>query len=263
ERVVGLYARESNDYDLYTVLDFYESYRAWVRGKVATFLVADPGTSPEDRRRARRDARSYFKLALATERRFLIPPLVVAVGGLIASGKTTIADHLSRELGAPVVHTDRTRKHMLGVAATTHVGDGSWTGAYDPAFTERVYDEVFRRASVVLQSGRPVIVDASFRSRAMRERARELARRAGVPLRFVECRVDRETAMARLEEREHRTDVVSDGNRAIYDDFAARWEPMDELAPGEHIVLDTRQPVEACMQQLVDRIPTWPAGLAG
>ncbi len=263
ERVVALYAREADDYDLYTVLDFYESYRAFVRGKIATFVAADPATPADALRRAQDDARSYFKLALATERRVLLPPMVVAVGGLIAAGKSTIADALSAELGAPVVDSDRTRKHMLGVEATTHVGDASWKGAYDPRFTERVYDEVFRRAAVVLASGRPVIVDASFRSRSMRARARALAAAAGVPLRVVECRADRPTAMARLEERERRDDAVSDGTRAVYDDFAARWEPIVELGPGEHVLLDTRLPLSTCLDSLHRHVPTWPVGLAG
>src|SRR5262249_44638664 len=41
---VGRFALESDDYDLYGVLDFYLSYRAWVRAKVAAFLAADPST---------------------------------------------------------------------------------------------------------------------------------------------------------------------------------------------------------------------------
>ncbi len=36
ERFLASYARASGDYDLYALVDFYESYRAYVRGKVST-----------------------------------------------------------------------------------------------------------------------------------------------------------------------------------------------------------------------------------
>ena len=42
ERFLADFARESDDHDLYGVIDFYASYRAWVRGKVAALLAADP-----------------------------------------------------------------------------------------------------------------------------------------------------------------------------------------------------------------------------
>jgi len=42
-------------------------------------------------------------------------PTLVAVGGIIASGKSTVAQWVASEMGAPVVDADRTRKHMLGV----------------------------------------------------------------------------------------------------------------------------------------------------
>src|SRR5262249_59055376 len=45
------FAMETADYDFYAVVDFYLSYRAWVRGKVASFLADDPSTDPEKARR--------------------------------------------------------------------------------------------------------------------------------------------------------------------------------------------------------------------
>src|SRR5262249_31789082 len=159
-----------NDFDLYAVVDFYESYRAYVRAKIASILADDANADVEARGRAEREARKHYLLALSAERRSLLVPAVIAVGGVIACGKSTVA-----EASAPIVDADRTRKSMLGVAATRKLHDPAWSGAYDPAFTEEVYAEVLRRAAVVLDSGRPVVIDASFRSVEMRRRARELA----------------------------------------------------------------------------------------
>ena len=257
ERLVAAYARASNDYDLYSVLDFYQSYRAFVRAKVASLLAEDPGVDERTGRRASEQARRHYLLALASERRSVLPPMLIAVGGVIASGKSTVADRLAAQMGAPVVDADRTRKSMLGVAATQRVDSDAWTGAYDPAFTETVYEEVLRRAAVVLRSGRPVVVDASFRSRSFRARARAVAARAGVPFRFVECRVEPAVAKERLRERA-KTASVSDGRLEIFDDFVAKWEPVLELPAGEHVLLDTQRPVEQSMQTLRELVPTWP-----
>ena len=252
ERLLARYARASNDFDLYSVVDFYEGYRAYVRGKVAT--MSGPGR--ED------DARHHFRLALATERPSFMPPMVVAVGGIIASGKSTVASSIGDALSAPVVDADRTRKSMLGVHATKRIEEGAWRGAYDPHFTEDVYAEVLRRADVVLASGRPVVLDASFRSPAMRRAARVLAVRHDVPFRLVECHAPVEVCRARLEERARGTSV-SDGRLAIFDDFCARFEAMTELRADEHLVLDTTRPLDETMRRVRDRIATWPLGLTG
>jgi aminoglycoside phosphotransferase family enzyme len=53
---LGRFALESDHYDLYDVVDFYLSYRAWVRGKVAAFLAADPSTPPDKARRKAEEA---------------------------------------------------------------------------------------------------------------------------------------------------------------------------------------------------------------
>ena len=249
EGFLAAYAREADDYDLYPLVDFYESYRAYVRGKVAMLTAADPGISLETRRRAEAEARRYFLLALASERRPLRPPRVVAVGGLIASGKSTMADALGWELGTPVVDADRTRKSLLGVEPEERVLEPAWQGAYDPEMTARTYTELFRRADVVLGTGRSVILDASFRSREHRERARQLAAWRGAPFHFVECRADWELCRERLRKRE-RAGGVSDGRLAIFDEFAARWQPAGELSLEEHVVLDTSRPLEESMAVL-------------
>lgn len=248
ERLLARYARESDDFDLYAVVDFYESYRAYVRAKIAMMIGADA------------EARRYLLLALSAGRRSLLSPMLVCVGGIVASGKSTVADHLGIELGAPVVEADRTRKHMLGIAPSVRVEAGSWSGAYDPAFTERVYAELLRRAGVVLASGRPVVLDASFRSREMRRAARTLAQKHGVPFRFVECRASNEVSRQRLARRDVEAGV-SDARLSLLEDFRSHFEPPDEIDPGERVVLDTTRPLEESLAQLRRRMLTWPAGL--
>jgi aminoglycoside phosphotransferase family enzyme/predicted kinase len=260
ERLLAQYARQTNDFDLYALVDFYEGYRAYVRAKVSMLVAADEGVGADLRHRASVEARRYMLLALSAGRTSLVAPALVCVGGLVASGKSTIADHLADDLGAPIVDADRTRKHMLGVDPTFHVDASAWKGAYDPQFTDRVYAEVLRRAGVVLSSGRPVLVDASFRSRPMRDAARQLAAERGVPFWFVECRADPAVCKERLLRRE-RESGVSDARLSLFDDFRAHFDPPDELSGAERFVLDTAQPLEASLATLRSRLQTWPPGL--
>jgi uncharacterized protein len=262
ERFLAAYAREANDYDLYPLVDFYESYRAFVRGKVSTFVAADSSAPREVRDKAADDARRYFLLAVASERRSVLPPALVAVGGVIASGKSTVAERIGALMTAPVVDADRTRKHLAGLAFDVPVPEPAFQGIYSEEFTEGVYHELFRRADAVLSSRRPVVVDASFRSRELRARARSLASRHGVPFTFIECRAPESLLRRRLAERGSRRGI-SDGRLEIFDAFVARWQPVDELSPDLHLVLDTSRPLEETEAALRTRLPAWPRGFTG
>lgn len=262
ERFLAAYARASGDYDLYLLIDFYEGYRAYVRGKVATILSADMGADFQTRERAKKDARRSYLLALLEGRQALLEPAVIAVGGIIASGKSTMAERIAAMTSAPIVDADRTRKALMGVPPMTRLGDAAWAGAYTEAITERVYGEVFRRAGCVLSSGRPVVLDASFRTRALRAAARKLAMDHGVPFYFVECRADLDECRRRLRAREGEQ-IVSDGRLEIFDDFVSSFEPIDELPSTEHLIVNTTLPAEANASRLEAELPTWPNGLTG
>jgi len=257
ERFIATYARVANDFDVYGVLDFYESYRACIRAKIAGVAARTRFDRDED---AAREARRDLLLASAAQKRALLPPILVAVAGGIATGKSTLAERIALDLGAPIVDADRTRKHMTGRRPTEHRGEGAWTGVYDPAFSELVYAEVLRRAEVVLSSGRAVVVDASFRTAAARAQARELASRCNVPFRLVECLASLETCRERVRERA-KTGTVSDATPELVDDFASRFEPITELPPTEHVRVDTSGAAGDPIAVAESLIATWPPGL--
>jgi aminoglycoside phosphotransferase family enzyme/predicted kinase len=249
ERFLAAYARESNDYDLYGVVDFYESYRAYVRAKVSALGYSSAALAFEVRRRLEAEARRYFLLALASERPPLEDRRVIAVGGLIATGKSTLAEALAAELAVVVISSDRTRKFLKGVALEQELHAAPWEGAYTEELTEQVYTELFRQASVVLASGRSVVIDASFRTRKLRDQARALAARAGVPFVLVECRAPEALLRARLSERASGPSI-SDGRLEILGDFSARYEAVGELEPKQHVVVDTSAGLELSLEVL-------------
>lgn len=246
---LAAFATESDDYDLYAVVDFYLSYRAWVRAKVSGLLAADPSTEPAKARRKAQEAERLFGLARTYAQPRAGAQPVVAVGGLIGAGKSTLARALGRVLGMPVIDSDRTRKSLAGVAAM-HPAPAD---AYTPAFTGRTFAELFRRADVVLGSGRGVVLDATFRSRDLRRRARALAERHGRPFRFVEAVCDDATLRARLRARVAGVSV-SDATEDLLDRFRREFEPVIELPPGEHVAVCTNVPVASQVEAIRDAL---------
>src|SRR5262249_52864629 len=108
-------------------------------------------------------------------------------------------------------------------------------------FSRRTFDELFRRAGVVLGSGRGIVVDATFRTRELRRRARELAARHGCRFLFVEATCDEATLRQRLRQRAAGASV-SDATESLLGRVQAEFEPVTELAPSEHLAVRTTEP---------------------
>lgn len=238
EHFLASYARATGDYDLYAVVDFYESYRAYVRGKVASLLAADDSADESARERARATARKYYQLAEACSCEPLDKPRLYAVGGIIASGKSTLASQLAELINVPVLETDRTRKQLAGLDPHTPWRDAAFSGHYSPEQTSAVYQELLRRAEVILRSGRSAIIDASFRERAQREAARARAAALGCEFVFVECVAPLEVCRERLAKRAQGAST-SDGRAELLDDFVRSYEPVTELPAAEHTRIDS------------------------
>jgi hypothetical protein len=61
--IVDTYVGLSHDEELLKLLNFYKSYRAYVRGKVESFKLDDPYIPEEEKTQVLTAARSYFQLA--------------------------------------------------------------------------------------------------------------------------------------------------------------------------------------------------------
>ncbi len=61
--LVASFVEHSGDRELPALLDFYATYRAWVRGKIACFTSADPGLDAAGQRQQLELAQRYFALA--------------------------------------------------------------------------------------------------------------------------------------------------------------------------------------------------------
>jgi len=251
EGFLAAYAEVSGDFDLYSVVDYYQAYRACVRGEVEGLRAGEMEPGPE-RTRKDDEARAYYRFALAE--RIRPTPAVIAIGGGMGTGKTTLAGLLGERIHAPVVSTDPLRKRMAGIRTTEKRPDHLWRGLYDPAMTETVYAEAGRLAQLIGDSGRSVIVDASFRSRETRRSLRDAAVRAGRPFLFVECRAETNVCRDRLKQRDAAPNA-SDGNERNFEAFLETWEPVDDIPSAQLRVLDTTAPLEECVAQVILSLP--------
>jgi predicted kinase len=253
ERLLSAYAGAADDFAMYEVVDFYE--RTLALDRMAA--LAEGGDGPDAPREARvAEARALLLVSLATRRRPLLPPILVAVGGLVASGKSTVSRALAGRIGAPRIEADRVRDFLLGDRPGRAVHESQWARSLAPDFGERVYAELLHRAAIVLASGRPAVLDACFPRARQRAAAQALARSCGRPFLFVECRAEPDVVRSRIAARDAEADRP--GWSKILDDLAAQWEPPDELDPDARLVLDTGLPVSEAEAVLDARLPTWP-----
>ena len=226
---VDAYVRDGGDRELARLLDFYKCYRAYVRGKVASLRLAEPGLAPAQEVDVVAEARAYFDLAWAYTGGLARPTLVVTMG-LPASGKTSLARALARRLGLVHLASDVVRKELAGLQPTEHGGAGFGQGLYDPATTRRTYATLRRRAGRWLRRGRSVVLDATFGRVAERAAVRRLAARTGARLVVFHCRAAKATLRERLAARAGDSGVVSDARLEHWPALRAAYAEPAELA---------------------------------
>jgi len=255
ERFLRVYARERDDFDLYAVVDYFASYRAAVRAKVASIAAMDAAIDPAQRARASESARRHLELA----RQMLAARgtgALVLVGGIVGTGKSTAAAALADAASAVVIASDRVRKRLAGLAATARSGDRVDEGLYHPALGERVYAGLLERAAPVLDSGRVALLDATWSRAADRERALRLARERGARAVFIETRCAASVARERLARRQAQAADPSDAGPDFHARSAARFEPPEEWAAvGLHVVQTDRDDWRTVLRAIVADLP--------
>jgi len=198
---VERYVVHTRDTGLLRLLNFYKCYRAYVRGKVTSFVLNDPGVGAEDKRVARRTANEYFGLSHRYAQSLRNKPQLVVMMGLPGVGKTYVARQLAERIGAFHFLSDSIRKQLLGIPVGQRRSEGYGRGIYRGDIGKRTYDEMLRRSRVYLSAGFSVIADATFLSEDSRQRAGEMAAKAGAPVLFVFADCPERTVRARLRRR--------------------------------------------------------------
>jgi hypothetical protein len=111
---------------------------------------------------AKGNARSALEAGLPTSAIDHSRPLILAIGGLPGTGKSTLARLLAPELGAApgalVLRSDEIRKRVHGVAPEDRLPES----AYGEQTSAKLSKILIDQACVVAKAGHAVVLDATF-----------------------------------------------------------------------------------------------------
>jgi len=244
------YIAKSHDVELKKLLNFYKCYRAYVRGKVASFKLDDPYTTKGEQEKAVEAAGSYFYLAhsyvKATQSLFITT-------GLVGSGKTALSQALAGRMGLVVLSSDVTRKRLAQIPETEHRFEEYDSGIYSPDFSTKTYDTMLAEAKDILAEGGSVIIDASFIKAGERKKTKALAEEMNASFHILECKSDEETIRRRLNQRLGQGSV-SDGRWEIYEVQKELFEPVVEVPPQKRVIIDTALPIDEIVRNVLDKV---------
>ncbi len=229
---------------------FYAAHWALVRAKVALIAAGAQGGDTETQRLG--EAQRLWSLGelLCWRAR---APLAVVICGPSASGKSVLAEELSRRSKMPVVSSDVVRKRLAHLAPV----EAARAEHYSARFTRETYEQLAREALLALRRGDRVIVDATCRSREDRALLLGRLRRVGMTRLVVRCDVPLELVLERSARRLRDPQRVSDATPLLAEEQFHGFEELDELSAREVLRLDTAQPVDAqvaAVATAVDRL---------
>jgi predicted kinase len=175
--------------------------------------------------------------------------------GMIASGKSMLAQAFSKAHTIVCFNTDRVRKELAGVSPESNCKAGLNSGIYTKEFSLQTYGVLLENAREQLKiHERPVILDGSYSTRIERERVRKLAQEINVDAVFILCRCSDQEVKRRLAIRAKDPKAVSDGNWNIYLAQKQSFEFPDELTDNELCIIDTEADITFLLKKLEDDI---------
>ena len=252
-QLAASYLSFSRDWSLFLLLDFYKSYRAFVRGKVTCFCLDDPNISLKEKQSALEEAKRYFLFASLYARRMNRPQLLLT-GGLVGTGKSTIAQALAKALGWEWSSTDKVRKELAHLQPQERRMEKFHEGIYSPDFSRLTYQALMERAGTLLRAGKSTILDGSFKKEAERKKALELSMQAHADLLFIECQCSELTIQRRLAQRALDPKEPSDGRWEIFVDQREDYEPIKSVPPEMHLPLNTEESIGECLEKVFHRL---------
>lgn len=249
------YLALSGDHDALQLINFYKMYRAFVRGKVESFLLNDPSIAPPQREAAINHARRYFRLVRGYIEQERLQPTLFITCGVMGCGKSTLANELAGELDIACFSSDQIRKERHGIAPDTPIHVPYNSGLYSPLQSDLTYQELLDRAEQQLQAGKSAIIDASFIRRHDRALFRGMAEQSGAQAVTLYLHCKPAEQKQRLQKRgTHKTACApSDGRVEL---IQSQQEAFEPLLPEEGFIisLDSTLPLENLLSNIYNRI---------
>ena len=218
--LIEQYVKKSGDSGIHDILNFYKSYRAYVRGKVIGFKLDDPHIDNKEKQDIIHTAKIYFDLAYYYASLFSrslrkTKPLLMITSGLTGTGKSTVARKLSVDYNANLISTDTIRKELEGIDRFERHHDAYNTGLYSPEKMLYTYKKLLEKAEFLLSKNINVVLDATFKSKKLRDMANDIARKNNAVYLIIYCTTPEKKVKEYLEKRVKK-ESISDGRWEIY-----------------------------------------------
>jgi uncharacterized protein len=231
-RFLNTYIEQTGDWEGLQVFPLYLSRQAYVRAKVTSFLLDDPGIPEPEKQAAAKTASDYYHQAweyTRTDRGKLI-----MLSGVSGTGKSTLGKQIAMRVGAIQLRSDAVRKHLGGIPLLDR-GDAS---LYSPEMTARTYDRMLDLAQKSIARGFTVVLDAKYDRVALRAAVIDLAQDRGIPLQIFHCTAPDAVLRDRLR---HRTGDIADATVDLLASQQAVWEDFTPAERADVTTIDTTQ----------------------
>jgi aminoglycoside phosphotransferase family enzyme/predicted kinase len=243
------YVHHSGDPDVFVLLDFYKCYRAFVRAKVNCFRLKQSELAEREQVELRRQTRRFVNLAYEYALQFTHPTVWV-VCGMIASGKSTVANALADALQIKVLHSDVVRKKLFDRQVFESQEEEFGEGMYSQDATSLTYGKLLLLAQEEIEQGRSVILDATFSREDQRREMLRLVEDRDADIVFVECRCREAVIRKRLRNRS-KSPAISDARLRHLEEFKSRYEAPDEIPPGIKIIVNTERSLAETVEKIL------------
>ena len=239
-RFINRYLSITGDYAGLVLLRYYIVYRALVRAKVALLQHNETETSQTKKTQLYAQYIAYADLAERCLTQFR--PVLILMHGLSASGKSTVAANLAEQHGCIHLRSDVERKRLHKLDPLADSLSEANSGIYTASANKKTYQRLFDLATIALNSGYPVIIDAAFLQRKRRNYFQQLAVKSACPFLIVHCEANRDILEARIIARAQRGDDPSEATLAVLNKQVEQQHTLTRNEP--HIdVSDTVIPV--------------------
>lgn len=229
---LNTYIEQTGDWEGLQVLPLYLSRQSYVRAKVISFLLDDPGIPAEEKDKAAKTAAEYYTLAWQyTQPK---PGKIILMSGISGSGKSSVAKHLARQFNAIQIRSDAVRKHLAGIP----LDEKGSEAIYSPEMTEKTYSRLQELGIVLAKEGYTVILDAKYDRINLRQAVITQAQQAGIPIEIYHCTAPVDVVRDRLSAR---SGDISDATVDLLEKQLAAVEDFTESEKAFVKTIDTTQ----------------------
>lgn len=224
-RVLNGWLEQTGDYEGLGLLPYALVYRALVRAKVTKLRMAQADSAAQPA--LQQELEGYLQLALQCMRPR--PLHVWTTMGVSGSGKSFLSQELLGATGTIRLRADVERKRLFGLPpeASSHA---QGQDIYTSEASRQTFDRLEQLAQVVLAAGFPVLIDATFIRRELRDRFHQLAHRLGVRFGILAFEAPEAVLRQRVQ---HRLEQGGDASEADIQVLEAQLAAVEPLQPDE------------------------------